>query len=164
MSSRHRRRPARLLCYTIGMLSSIQRIRLYGIIVTAFVLLSGLLMNLSARAKYADIVTLNEVRSFANAAEWYKQDIWQYPAGDRIDLRNAFVLSERGFANGQTVYYSGNIPSNRAVIYRSDGTGYTISFTLRQAWPGEKLPSRKCIMSTFTKLTCADDEKEKQGT
>ena len=137
------------------MISSTQRIRIYGAAIIIFVLLAGITMNISAGSKYEDIRLLNAVRSFANAVERYKHDIWQYPPGDSIDLRNPVMLSERGFTAGKTMYYAGSIPSGHPVIYHTDGKTYAISFTLREAWPDQGIATKKCTISEFAVLSCA---------
>lgn len=115
-------------------------------------------MNISAGGKQDDVRLLNELRSFSYGVERYHSDHWEYPRGERIDLRKNFMLSENGFAPGNTVYYFGTMKSFRAVTYQSDGTGYKIAFTLRQSWPEHGIADEKCRISTGAKLDCSKEQ------
>lgn len=138
------------------MLTTVQRIRLYAMVIIVMIISAAIFFGFAARQRLADIRTLNEARLFAYALEQYRQDFWRYPAGNRIDVRKGVVLSENGFAPGAERYYQGGIPSSRVVTYQGDETSYSVNFTLRRAWPEQGLPGSKCQITQLYTLVCAE--------
>ena len=137
------------------MLTAVQRLRLYSLSIVVVVLIVAIAFNVIARRRLDDVRVLNEVRTFADSMEHYKQDTWQYPEQAPIDLRNTTVLTENGFASGSRVYYRGAIKSHKPVVFKSTSESYAISFSLRRAWPDEGLISKSCIMTQNATLACS---------
>jgi hypothetical protein len=136
------------------MLTYVQRLRSYAWAVAVIVLLVGMTFNISARRKFNDIRLLNDARAFASAVEYYKQDVWKYPAGESVDLKKNVVLTENGFARGERIYYQGKMRSLQDITYSTDDDAYRISFTLNSAWPDQGLASNKCRITRYNTLQC----------
>jgi hypothetical protein len=142
------------------MLSNVQQIRLYGLIITTAVIVLGIVFNISAERRYDDVRVLNAVRSLSYAAEEYKRDIWTYPSSEPIDARRGIVFSENGVAEGDREYFRERIESHKPIVYTSDGVGYTITFSLRRSWPEQGLESKKCTIRETYQLSCAKPDVE----
>ncbi len=139
------------------MISNIQRIWIYSLSLIVIVIILGLNLNIGAKARVHDSRLLQQVRSFSYAAERFRQEHLRYPAGN-LDLRNDVLLSDKGFAAGDTIYYRGAMRSGRPVVYHGKDDSYTISFTLRHTWPAQGLYRKQCQVKEFFTLKCGEQE------
>jgi len=139
------------------MLTNIQRIRVYALVIIIAVIIVGVIFNVISSRQLADVRLLQEVQVLSTALEQYKEELWRYPAGEHLDLRGDVILTENGFAPGNDIYYRGKMPSSKPVTYQSDQESYRLVFTLKRIWPEQGINSKRCQLSTNIILTCSDD-------
>lgn len=137
------------------MLTTVQRIRLYALIIGVAVIFVGILFNVQARNKLRDIRLMSDARSLSYALEQYYTDYLRYPVGN-VNLKLDTILTENGFASGSHEYFRGKFKSFHAVTYQGKEEGYVIRFHLSNTWPLEGINGVYCTISTGYSLSCGD--------
>ncbi|MBI4090964.1 MAG: hypothetical protein HY422_02985 [Candidatus Komeilibacteria bacterium] len=135
------------------MLTTLQRIRLYALLIAVMVIFVGILFNVQARSKLRDIRLVSQARSLSYALESYYTDYLRYPAGN-LNLKSDTVLTENGFADGSHPYFRGIFKSFYAVTYQGTEEGYVIRFRLSNTWPSEGLHGVHCTVRTDYTVSC----------
>lgn len=137
------------------MLTTVQRIRLYALIIGVAVIFVGVLFNVEAGNKLRDVRLMSDARSLSYALESYYTDYLRYPVGN-VNLKLDTILSENGFAKGSHVYFQGKFKSFHAVTYQGKEEGYVIRFRLSNTWPLEGINGVYCTVSTNFSVSCGD--------
>lgn len=137
------------------MLTTVQRIRLYGLIIGVAVIFVGVLFNVQASNKLRDIRLMSEARTLSYALEQYYTDYLRYPVGN-VNLKLDTTLTENGFTKGSHVYFQGKFKSFHAVTYQGKEEGYVIRFRLSNTWPLEGINGVYCTVSNNYTLSCGD--------
>ena len=138
------------------MLTTVQRIRLYALIIACTVILVGILFSMQARSKLRDIRLVSDVRSFSYALEQHYTEFLRYPEAE-INLKRPTTLTENGFAAGSRVYFSGTLKSFHPITYQGTEETYVIRFRLSNIWPSEGLNGVYCTVSAGYVVSCGDE-------
>lgn len=110
------------------------------------------------QSKSEDILMMSQSQGLANALENYYNNFRVYPQALAVDLGTIQSLSEQGFNTvGQDNYWQLDEAWLRAGTYQSDGSKYTIQFTLNHGWQalGLKNGGGLCQITSGVVWQCA---------